>query len=108
MASKRQRRAARAALTETQLRMLSHQVEQSRRELGETVRALAMKQAEAADNKALLRAARRSLAVGARLWNDTAHGRRRRAYTRTAAIVAPAAALAAVAVLWQVRRNNHR
>jgi hypothetical protein len=117
------RRAAEAA-RELELRALSGQAERSRHQLGETVQAVAEKVADERDMRALARrqvahlagrvrhtalsAARRRAAAGVQIWAQARRGPRRGAYARTAAIVVPAAALAAVLVAWQVGRRGDR
>jgi hypothetical protein len=121
-------RTAADAAEQAELEALSERAAESRRELGETVHALAEKVAGETDMLALARrqaahieagarrmalsAGQRPAAAGRRIWVQATHGPGRSARLRTAAIVGPAVVLAAVVlaavvVVWQVRGRGH-
>lgn len=85
------RRSAATAAEQAELRALSGQAEQSRREVGDTVQALAGKIAKETDIRARARQAAQQL--------------RASGYLRVAAIGVPAVLVAAV-VTWQVVRRT--
>jgi hypothetical protein len=117
-------RTAADAAEEAELEALSERAADSRREVGETVHALAEKVAGEMDMLGLARrqvahveagarrlarsAGERPAAAGRRIWAQAAHRGRRSTRLRAAAIAGPAVVLAAVVVLWQVRGRGHR
>lgn len=103
------RRTAADAAEAAELQALAARAEQSRRELGETVHALAGKLARDTDLRGLARRELAQLTTGAEHTASAAAYRIRRAdYPRIAPVLATATVLLAVAVLWYARLRAHR